>query len=269
MKNGNGHGNVELVKITPTLAARWLSFNSSNRSLRPAYVEALARDMREGRWRFNGEPIRRSRDGRLIDGQHRLNAVVLSGLTIVFLVISELDFSIQETIDINAVRSAADTLKLHGTKNPNLAAAIARKVIMWDEGKRWHFSNYKPTNPQIVSVLESDPRLAEATEVAQRYLNTIPVAGSVVGFSWYILSKLNPAEANRFFDQLASGIGTFESGAPVITLRNRLVKLRSEPGRVKDEYVIAAIFRAWNADRANHRLTKIVIDTDNFPEPVK
>lgn len=269
MKNGNGyHGKVEIVDVSPTLALRFLTFNASNRNLRSTYVEALARDMRENRWHFNGDPIRFSKDGRLIDGQHRLNAVVLSGKTITFLVVRELDFTVQETIDIGAIRTAADTLKLRGLKNPNLTAAIARKVILWDEGKRWHFSNYKPTNPQIVSIVEGDSRLLEATDLAQRYGNTIPVAGSVTGFTWYVLSKLNRSEADRFFEQLATGIGTFEQGAPVITLRNRLVSLRNGPGRIKDEYVYAAIFRAWNADRGGHKLAKIIVDTENFPEPV-
>lgn len=64
--------------ITPRIAKTMLSHNTGNRPLRKAVVQRYATDMENGDWQDNGDPIRFDTNGRLIDGQHRLEAVILS-----------------------------------------------------------------------------------------------------------------------------------------------------------------------------------------------
>jgi len=66
------------VLVTPEMAEAWLQSNNSNRHMRHRVVERYARQMREGRWRFTHQGIAFSAK-RLIDGQHRLAAIVASG----------------------------------------------------------------------------------------------------------------------------------------------------------------------------------------------
>lgn len=68
--------------IDPDLAALLLEGNVRNRDISPALVEAMARDMREGRWQLTHQGIALDKECRLLDGQHRLSAVVLSGATV-------------------------------------------------------------------------------------------------------------------------------------------------------------------------------------------
>jgi hypothetical protein len=73
--------------ISPERAKQILLSNDGNRNLRPKDVDAYAKFMRRGSWRDDlGDPIHISVNGRLLNGQHRLNAVVLSGATIKFMV---------------------------------------------------------------------------------------------------------------------------------------------------------------------------------------
>jgi hypothetical protein len=272
MKNGNGNGHhvkEGRVSVSPAVAQRWLSMNLNNRALRPTHVEALARDMREGRWLYNGDPIRFDKNGDLIDGQHRLHAVILSGKTIDFLVVRGLESRVQETIDIGSKRTAADALRLRGITNSNETAAIVRKFILWETGKRWHFSNFKVTSPQVTELMDADPDFHVAAEKAVRYRNTIPVPPSVIGFTWLIFSKIDREVAEQFFEQLGTG-ADLSNGHPVLTLRNRLVGLRNESGRIKDERLIGTICRAWNAHREGRKLHRLQVETESdvFPEPV-
>ena len=68
--------------VTPAIATRWLGLNTNNRHPRITDVRALAADMRGGRWQQNSETIKFGTDGRLIDGQHRLMAIELSGVVV-------------------------------------------------------------------------------------------------------------------------------------------------------------------------------------------
>ena len=72
----------QVEMISPKLAQQMLAANTQNRPLRDAATDLMAKDMAEGRWHLNGESIIFSSDGVLTDGQHRLTAVVRSGVTV-------------------------------------------------------------------------------------------------------------------------------------------------------------------------------------------
>ena len=65
---------AKVETITPDIAKTMLGENVNNRRISHDNVNMFAREMRNGEWRFNGEAIKFSKDGRLLDGQHRLLA---------------------------------------------------------------------------------------------------------------------------------------------------------------------------------------------------
>lgn len=68
---------IEQVQMTPGLAKKMLASNADNqRNLRMSKVEQYVRDMLAGHWPITGETIKVATDGALIDGQHRLTAVL-------------------------------------------------------------------------------------------------------------------------------------------------------------------------------------------------
>ena len=95
--------------ITPELAQRYLALNSKQqRKLRKHKVAEYADDMRNGRWGLNGATIVIDEFGNLIDGQHRLSAVVESGTTQQFVVVRNVSEDSYETIDQGMKRTLAD-----------------------------------------------------------------------------------------------------------------------------------------------------------------
>ncbi len=80
---------VRVESINPELAKSYLNKMGKNRHVTQHHLKTLVRDMKAGRWVFNGDPIRFNGE-KLIDGQHRLNALIESGKTLDFVVIRQL-----------------------------------------------------------------------------------------------------------------------------------------------------------------------------------
>ena len=99
-----------VMKVTPNLAKAWLEMNKGNRPLRSQHVTHLAAQMRQGRWILSPEPIVFSKSGRLLDGQHRLSAVIASQCTIKASVALVKNEDVFKVLDQGVNRSNGDIL---------------------------------------------------------------------------------------------------------------------------------------------------------------
>lgn len=84
---------VDVVLVTPGLAAAWLARNARHRKIKPKLVEKYVAQMRAGQWELNGKTLVFDRDGVLLGGQHRLTACVESGCSFRVLVVRGVDSS--------------------------------------------------------------------------------------------------------------------------------------------------------------------------------
>ena len=71
----------EAVLVTPVMAAQWLSDNPHNRAIREERVLELSEKIHQGNWKPN-PPIEVFDTGRLWNGQHRLSAIVRTGIAV-------------------------------------------------------------------------------------------------------------------------------------------------------------------------------------------
>lgn len=119
----------ELKTITPELASEWIDGRADNRRLRRATVETYAGDMKSGSWRLTHQGIAFNERGQLIDGQHRLAAIVLANVTLEMWVAYGLDGDAQLDMDRHAKRSVSDSLRVvYGTAVHNMVVAIANSM---------------------------------------------------------------------------------------------------------------------------------------------
>lgn len=100
------------VDITPELAAQWLQRNFFNRKMNEEMVERYCRDMIAGRWVMTHQGLAFDRNGILVDGQKRLEAIRRSGKTIRMLVFVQQSIANHEAIDCGKVRSNLDVIRL-------------------------------------------------------------------------------------------------------------------------------------------------------------
>jgi len=101
---------TKLVLVTPAKATEWLQNNTKNRRLRPRYVERLASDMTSGKYIATHQGVAFGTDGILVDGQHRLEAIVLSGTSQWLLVTTDLPPQALLVVDDGVKRSMADVV---------------------------------------------------------------------------------------------------------------------------------------------------------------
>lgn len=99
--------------VTPAMAQEWLdNSNIGNRRLRAWWAIALAAAMTRGEWILTHQGIAFDQNGRLIDGQHRLRAIIASGQPCMMFVFTGLDPRAFMAIDTGVKRSTADTTGL-------------------------------------------------------------------------------------------------------------------------------------------------------------
>lgn len=132
------------IDVTPAIAEKWLNNNFRNRPLREDTVKAYARDMINGVWVPTHQGIAFNDRDELIDGQHRLRAIVLSGCTarmmVTFGLPSQIDgkeMTTMDAVDRGATRSVADQLTIqHGFKNGSITASICAAIASICYGER-------------------------------------------------------------------------------------------------------------------------------------
>jgi hypothetical protein len=248
---------VEIMAVTPDLAAKWLKQNSHNRNIRKRAVTDYARDMKAGQWRLNGEAIKFAADGTLLDGQHRLMAVIEADVAIPLMVVTGLPTDTQETMDAGCKRTTADAFNLRGETNAAVLAAILKKVWLWDQGDYKFGQNYTPTTAECAALLEECPEIHRSVEIAARVHQAFRyLPKSVVGTAHHILSRIDVDAAVWFFCRVGDG-ADLSASHPVLTLRNRVMTDRADSRRVPDYRYMAYLIRAWNAVREDRPLARI------------
>lgn len=211
----------EIVTIDPTRAQEMLDNTRINRPLRGDQVEAYARDMRAGNWRPVGDPIRVDRLGNTIDGQHRLTAIVKSGVTLNLIVVNGLEPTDQLVIDSGVKRRAADLLTLEGRKYGARVASVARQLFAIKVGRAYD-QKLRVTNQEIFEILESNPGIVDSVIVGDqtfRQCGLTPLNAAVIH---YIGTRNIPMTTYTFFEKLKSG-ANMTSTDPALLLRNRLL----------------------------------------------
>ena len=115
--------------ITPTLAAAYLEKNTANRPVNKRHLAFLVGEMKSGSWGLTHEGI--AFDGRdvLIDGQHRLMAVIASGVTIKALVTRGCEPKTFAVIGNGSRRTTSDVLALKGEINTTRLSSTASVAL--------------------------------------------------------------------------------------------------------------------------------------------
>lgn len=121
---------IKLETVTPEIARELLKNNTRNRKVREAHVDFLASEMANGRWHPTSETIGISEEGQIVDGQHRLLAILQSGCTLELWVARDVPMSAQDYTDVGCSRTVADQLHLSdGVKDANLVVGATRTII--------------------------------------------------------------------------------------------------------------------------------------------
>lgn len=237
---------LEQVDVTPTLAQEWLEKNTSNRPLRETTVNRYARDMRRGNWKESGDPIRFATDGSLMDGQHRLKAVVQSKATIPMYVATEVDTSVMEALDTGVKRTLSDLLHWKGETNTNHLAAAIRLGYRWQHELLFTYGNHM-SHAEALDWYSHNPGIKEHFTTAARISKKLKVPLPVLATFMHRAYLIDPDEAQGFMDQVEYGENVIK-GDPTYALRNWVFNQATarHGHRPRSEHYLAMFVKAWN-----------------------
>jgi hypothetical protein len=248
----------EIVDLTPTAAENMLRRNNRNRSLRPDYVRQLAGAMERGEWVVNGEPIQLAEDGTVLNGQHRLSAVVESRTTVPMLVVRGLPTGSQKTMDVGARRTLSDVLSLHGERYTTSLGAALTLLYRYRAGTRLDNGRVTPTVPQALALLREEPGIKDCVVEARRVWGITRMRISVGALLLYLFEEADPGQGEAFFQVLCNPTGEGE-GSPVLKLRAHLDRVSSERNYKFSTRTLSAMtikaFNAWREGRPIEYLT--------------
>ena len=233
---------VEIVDLTPELAAKLMALNVANRAISKTNVEKIAAAIARGEWIFNGETIVIDSMNHMRQGQHRCLAVLKTGMTIQCLIVRGVSPAAFATFDSGRPRNAADTLGIGSEVNTRTLAAAARAIVYLEEGS---YAARMITNKEIQEVVNHHPMVRTWTNrlVGSK---TCRCVGSAFAGVLTLASERHGAEMiQMFFDQVASG-EMLKKGDPAKVLRERFPEGRKIE-RLTFEVSLAFMVKAVNA----------------------
>lgn len=248
---------ISWEKIGPDEARKILETVGVNRKVVQVHVERLAESMRGGEWvEMAGDPIRFNQQGELIDGQHRLWAVIEAGATLRFAVARGLPAEAQTVLDTGRRRTLADFLEMHGEHNAVvLAGALGYLYYYWATKEmvpaQWGVK--KVTVTEALKMLEEHPGIRESATVTHSVARLIGGGRSRWAAIHYVLSSIDYSDAEQFFKKLATA-EEVPKGSPIGLLRNHLIADCHSMRHMGIREYIALVFKAWNLYRRGERV---------------
>lgn len=256
---------TQLVNITPNYAMQLLANNPNNRKLSSGHVASLASAMSRGEWQLNGESIKIAECGTLLDGQHRLSAIVKNSASVKMFVVSGLPLESFHTINIGAkARTASDVLSIAGEKNHAELATGARNYKAWELNKSApRFKGSGITVAEIEDVIKRNPDIRIFASYKKELKKML--GGGTICFLGYVFHSVNFDKAESFFDGLANG-ASLDAGSPVLMLRDRLMANSLSNAKLPREAVIALTIKAFNAHNLGRKVGALrYSDNEKFP----
>jgi hypothetical protein len=249
----------DVQTITPEDATRWLKSNKHNRPVRAAHVKFLASQITSGQWQLNGQAIIVSENDDILDGQHRLFAIVEAGIPIKSLVIYGISFDAFKTIDTGSVRTGADALALwHPEANRHDSKSVA-SAVKWclRMEKKFFGSVTKISNTDVLQYVSKHKSLWRFAQTISSYPQSARPLSIAMGVALYeIFSRKDESAADEFIRALFTGEG-LTSKDPEYVVRNLLIKDANRNARYPTEIRMKMVCKAWNLRRRGREANTI------------
>lgn len=241
---GAGELRASVELIDAAFAEQLLADNELNRKISGVVVDKYARDMRDGRWQLNGQTIKIGVSGKLMDGQHRLEAVKKAGRPFYAIVVRGVPEAAFGSLDVGRRRALGEVLRDQGETNTSVLASGLRWFWMLKYGYVLS-ANISPTNGELLDVLQKNPEIRDSVKFTSQIREIM--GGGLAAALHYRFGRIEPGLANEFFARLIDGID-LSAVSPIYHLRERLLKTRAVYRvRISDGERAALAIKAWNA----------------------
>lgn len=264
---------IEWLEVDPEIARELLSNFATNRNSNQAVIAKYTRAMKDGKWYMIGEPICITNQGSVLNGMHRLKAVVASGCTVTLPVIWNVPAAAMASIDTGMPRGYHHIQQMRGIKNATHVSAVTRRLWLWDQGIYLQSGNITASYDELDAYLQQNPGIPAL--VASVKGSRLPpyTPPSIAAVCRFIFGRISSEYEKAFWEGWSTG-ADLALDSPLLQLRQRFatdVNLRTH--RNTGEMKIALACTAWNAFRKNKRVSKLQlpkggITNASYPLPI-
>lgn len=245
---------TEILEITPKMAAKMLSRNIKNRPLSKITIDDYANSMINDEWQLTPQGISFNQYNELIDGQHRLNAIVKADKVVKMTVFYNVPQENFKVIDTGRARTSKDIFAIEGIKYPMEISAGLKKYYIYSTTNNVFANNYrkKISNTLILEMYNEHSAIINNEVVtAGTYYKKLPKFYSkseILGTILYLhLTKKHSIETiHGFFNQLY--FGRCITYTMIENLRERLIlSSMMQSKKIYPAEKVILLKKVWNA----------------------
>lgn len=258
---------VEL--ISPETAASMLNANTSNRKVISSHLRRLEATFRANEMKLNGESIKVSSTGVILDGQHRLMACANTGISFYTLVVRNLPDEVFDTIDqTRAPRRLSCVFSMSGEANAKtLASCLSQLHCFKQTGGNFYdnsgsIGRHYLTAHAARELLARHPGVRESVSAAQVKGNVI-WRTSAPAVLHYLFSMVDASLADTFISVLIGGSDVKDR--PFNKLRESLIKSKIL-GNMSIRHDSARAIKAFNYEMTGST-PKVLMWTSSMDYP--
>ena len=262
---------VSTILVTPELAQDWLDTNVINRPSDPKHVAEFEHFLRTNQFKATGEPIQfvgffDQGNHMLANGQHRLQAIVNTGISAVMVVVQGVSKDAQLVMDTGKVRKFWEIL--HTERSVTNASAVSTVVRLAHayENNELHTlgtggGQRRVNNIELLKWFDTHPACKDAQVLGERIGKASGFSGPAVAVAIMIFDDIDMTASTIFFEHLESG-ANLPRGDSILAARRWIADIllqarrRGQSARPRPADQIAVLIKAWNC-RQEHRDTTV------------
>jgi hypothetical protein len=262
---------IKNVFVTPELAKLYLEKNTTNRPLRESVIKKYTQDIINGLWRSNTfELIMFNKNGELKNGQHRLNAIIRSGIGLKLQIVEGVDDDIFTVIDTGNTRTAGDIFAIKNIQNANGVSTMIKAYLQFKKGSSNIYKARAYSHAQLLEFYNQRPNFyQEVYKKSSRLYNAMNkvLKPGFIGSLYCLLSDIDIESADDFVNQLCTGD---KMNPNIKLLRKKLYDDMTAKTKMTHSDKVALVFKTWNLIRKNEIVKLLKFDSirDTFPKPI-
>ena len=229
--------------------------SGGNRNISLPVVKSYALSMKQGKWMLNGEPIVFDVDGVLLNGHHRLHAIIMADVPVQTFVTRGVEPESFTTFDCGRHRTVGQLIGMQGIKNYNTISStvatsfkLANNLLVGEHtgvDKR-----HGHTNTMMIELFNSDRNLyieaGNFAVVVRARCNILE--NSIVGGVTHFLVRYGHYDiefVKDFFLKVCS-YDTCEDNT-LNMLRKRICENKGAVKKLQRSVLVALLIKTWNA----------------------
>lgn len=269
---------TKVLNITPEMADDLLKLNTRNRPVSKKTVDDYATQMQKGLWQLNGEPIIISNTNIILDGQHRLHALIKAGISQKMLLVTGVASDAFRTIDTGLTRTGGSIFSIAGINNAtSISAIIASEFALLANNTIGYIGGgaclrtIKRSKQELLNEYYKTPELyQEIKNKATKCYEAIRIMtkSETGAYMAYLIRQKNhdTERVFSFFDQLFFDRNI--ENATIPTLRKRLIQSALGQYKMSAKLKRALVIKTWNCYVTGRELERLLFNTekDIMPE---